>query len=431
MKMKRARVGANATCIECKEQFKVDDSTMMEEPGTEAAADAASPIPTAMPGAAASPDKGVPTAGPRVSINPDAEETGVDEAEETGILAEEASDTGIAAAALDSAAADEAQRTAEVVAEIEAEFSSGVSGTSVGSRRRRRRRRRTGAQLTVPAVLVALVLGGLLWWMVWGGDPEPDGAGDGDRAVTPAPKTAKGSSGKNGGKTEPPDTPATPEIALQALPIMEPKWQQFVQPILAIRPAPDADVLLWSYRLKHDRNRGRAMIVGQYVSGTPRVYRSATLQVQLLNASGRAYAQLEQRLSVLCARQGLTVRVPVPEKLLGSFVGLVAQLIPHQPMDNAVALEPLESRTRLVPGTLSDPVVELALRNTLGHDAVEDPLVVIELLSEDGWPRGAWSGSLKGTIGPRQELVFRAHPPIDRGAGPGRLIVRAYATKTP
>lgn len=208
----------------------------------------------------------------------------------------------------------------------------------------------------------------------------------------------------------------------------QPAWSRIDPPRAGYQPAMESDALVWLPTVTKQPD-GRGLFNAVFIADESIVYNSGYLYVQLLDAAGKVYAELKQTVPLLPARQGLDVRVAVPAEHMQGFDRMIAELTPLDPMEDVAPIELVERNTRMLSQPGEPAVVQVSVANPFPH-AVVNPTVVLTMLEPDGWPLGEWRGTLEGQqIGPHDALTFKASPPLEAGAKPGKIMLRGYARK--
>jgi len=219
-----------------------------------------------------------------------------------------------------------------------------------------------------------------------------------------------------------------PSVSLFSSLSHQPTWSRIDPPREGYQPTMESDALVWLATLTRQPD-GRGLFTAVFISDENIIYNSGFLYVQLINADGKVYAELKQTVPLLPARQGLEVRVAVPAEHMAGYDRMIAECTPLDPLENVAPLELVERNTRLLSEPGDAAVVQVSISNPFPH-AVANPTLVLTVLEPDGWPLGEWRGTLEGQqIGPHDSLTFKAHPPLDAGAQPGRIMLRGYARK--
>ncbi|MEX2673385.1 MAG: hypothetical protein WD294_14890 [Phycisphaeraceae bacterium] len=216
-----------------------------------------------------------------------------------------------------------------------------------------------------------------------------------------------------------------PRMRLDGSVAYEPRWEALSEPRRAMQPMIRSDVLVWMPRLQHDQENDRTMFTAMFLAETDRIYQSGFLHVQLLNEEGLAIAELKQVVPAVNARQGLQVRLKVPNDLDYESSSVVAQFTPVDPVMRAVPIEAMEAETR-VQYSGEGPAIEITVMNP-NREPVIDPIVVVDLLTADGWPVGMYRGTVSGRIEAGEQMTFVVRPPVENEADPGRIQIRGYA----
>ena len=173
---------------------------------------------------------------------------------------------------------------------------------------------------------------------------------------------------------------------------------------------------------------GEGLFTAIFMSDESKVDGSGFLQVQLINAEGKVYAEMKQTVPVLSVRQSVEMRVPVSASLMQPYQRMVAEFTPLDPLEDAVPLELSPAQTRLLPQGGTTPLVQVSLANPFDF-AVSHPTIVLGIVSADGWPLGEWRGTIEGQIAPHGTLTFKASPPLAGDAQAARVVLRGYARK--
>ena len=103
-------------------------------------------------------------------------------------------------------------------------------------------------------------------------------------------------------------------------------------------PGADTGALLWLPQI-HKQPGGEGLFTAIFMSDESMVYGSGFLQVQLINAEGKVYAEMKQTVPVLSVRQSVEMRVPVSASLMQPYQRMVAEFTPLDPLEDAVPLE--------------------------------------------------------------------------------------------
>lgn len=447
VKTRFARLGATATCPACKVQYKVDEQSLkMEAPAPGGApGSAAAPTPTPAPEgappeavAAAPPETAAP---PTEAPAPTAAESSSDElimsappVEELKVKRPPLKKKAKPEAPVKTkpqAPVDPSAELAAAVSQTEAppadaaSISADHAASDTSTRRPARRRKRS---LDVKLVAMMLVMLGLLIVVVAlviqrsGKQPtivinQPTTPGKPEPAPQPTPAP----------RPQPTPVADVPVLELEPPTLVASNWSRLKTPVDPIVPMSNPEVVLWSAQLMRMGDGQRSMVNGLYVADSVKVYRRGVLRVQLTNESGMVFAERQMFVPVVCSRDGLAVRVPVPSDLLATSPGLTCEFTPIDPVAGGMALEMVESKIENV-GRPDAPMFKLAVHNP--HDrAVTDPTLVIDVISPEGWPLGSWLGTLKTTIAPGATLIFQAAPPVEDPAAIGRIVVRGFGNR--
>ncbi len=255
-------------------------------------------------------------------------------------------------------------------------------------------------------------------------EPTPSAGGDSGTAETSTKEEATAASKE-------PETSERTATVPTLQPTPSPVWEAVDPPETPLRRSRSEADAAWAPRLRTGPARNEAMVLGTWIPKAPRVYKTATLRVQLLNTDGRAYAELRRSVPVVPGRQGLVIRVPVPPKKANRSNSVVASVVPSAPITDGVVLEPV-GHAKAVSGTGGGAKVRLTVRNP-ARQPVDRLTLAVRALSTDGYPGGTWHGTVRQRIGPRNKRTLRVRlsPPEDSESArhrpdPVRYEVRGY-----
>ncbi|MBI1371845.1 MAG: hypothetical protein GC159_03675 [Phycisphaera sp.] len=201
----------------------------------------------------------------------------------------------------------------------------------------------------------------------------------------------------------------------------------------SVTPASSGDVVLSSVQMQQFPV-GSTMLV-QYLADTTQVNGSAFMHIQLLDSNKKAFAELQSKVPVVCGKQGIQFRVPVPDEFIGRYSSHVASIAPVEPLPNAVVLEPVESRFRKVGTAPGEPdAVRIVMQNP-SSSLLTNPVFAVEIQNVMGYPIGTWQGGISGgryrvEIEPGETVAFQVKLGQKFTERPARVIVRGYGIKT-
>lgn len=410
------RLGATATCVRCRCQFKVDKQTMVmrdgdgvEPPPPPKPLVFAERAPGAMPAAEAEQAEGPSAIQTPEPVEPVAAGAAVSPA--VPII-----DEPVAAVAMRSRAT---RTRSEVLARL-------------------KRQRGPSRTVLIASVATTLALIGLIIYLLNDGpSPSPNPA-PGPTATPHTPTAPTPVAPTPGPAATPAPSPAA-TVALPAIPevAIEPSaaaiWTANQPPSQPMTPAPPpgGEVQLWRTRLEPAGGGRPALLSTMYLADVPGVYAAGQLRVQLLNAQRQAYAEMIAVLPPICPRQGVIHRVVVPPSItrLGPHDDIVAELIADQPDDSTIVLEQDEADFKVFDAAADPMPMQVTLVNP-SQSSAAGARIVVELFAAEGWPLGLWHGSLSRTMSPGERVSFLIRVPRPSVA-PGRVIVRGYAKKAP
>jgi hypothetical protein len=428
-RVKFARMGAVASCVGCKQKFKVDSHSLIVE--EEPAGGAAPPV--------------APDPIPAQISPPEA----VEEFQVDGAAAQLAPDPTAEALSRihgDDPATPPPQPPVERRREHERRGGhhgrEGHRDKTRDKARSRSRKKGVNPAVVMGSVVGALLLCGVIVWLVFGkpgATPNPaigqTPQVDGDKPpVGKPPVRPKDPSTAEVAPVAPVKPTASksglPQLVLETSTLSQLKWAKLDPTVSPIAPHEPTEVVLWQTWLDRRSESDRAMIQGMFVADSAAVHKSGFLHIQLLDVDGRAFAEMKQAVPMPCSQQGLRIRVPIPAELMARYANHVAEFTPIDPVTNAATLEMVEARSeRLNPGE-NPATLKLAVRNP-GSVGISDPRLVVDVLDSTGWPIGSWAGHLDQKLGPEDVLVFEVTPPLPEGYAPSRVAVRGYGIAAP
>ncbi|QNN24950.1 hypothetical protein HED60_22620 [Planctomycetales bacterium ZRK34] len=453
VKTRFARLGATATCPACKAQYKVDEQSLKMEGAAPAGADpeavaaaTSSPAPATPPVESPAPstpsdDSAPPAQTPAKGADTPAEDELIMSAPKVEELKvkrpplkkkkpapEKPIQTKPPAAAESDPSAELAAAVTEPAAKSEHGHKAPDHGVTDTADHKPRRRRKRGIDVKLVAmmlvVLALLIVVVVLVIQRTGKQPtivinQPQPPTKPEPQPEPQPRPQP--------RPQPQPVADVPVLELEPPTLVTSNWSRLRTPVDPIVPMSNPDVVLWDAQLMHMGDGKRSMVNGLYVADSPKVYQRGVLRVQLTNDAGMVFAERQMFVPVVCSRDGLQMRVPVPKDLLASGPGLTCEFTPIDPVAGGLALEMVESQVENV-GSPESPMYKLAVYNPHAK-AVTNPTVVIDAISPEGWPLGSWLGKLQTTIGPGQTLMFQVAPPVDDPTAIGRILVRGFGKR--
>lgn len=431
-------MGAVATCASCKQQYKVDSQSLkveadvaeaappptqeelklqaapVEELKVQRAPKPAPPPSEAEPAAEA--PKESPKEAPPTPVAPDA----------AAALAQAAAEVTKPAPAPEPAARP--TRAAKGAKPTRSAKAPDAQQSAVARERlvRRKKRKLNAPLLMVIFAMVCMIFVIVLMVFKRGGgvtDVTPE-QGTNKPPVAVTPTTPDKPAPPPGPKLD----PNLPVVELSVPPLFNASWSKMSTPVDPIKPSVGSDVVLWSTDLLNYGAPDRAIISGLFVADSPKVYQRGVLHVQLLNSDGMVYAEKQVFVPVVCAKQGLAMRLPVPKDLMAGKPSVVAEFTPLEPVADAAPLEMVQGGVERV-GDPASGALKLSVHNP-SDATLKNPTVVVEVMTQDGWPLGLWQGKLAETIGPNQTLTFQAVTSVDDATRIGRVVVRGYGLKS-
>jgi hypothetical protein len=252
---------------------------------------------------------------------------------------------------------------------------------------------------------------------------------DGTLVTSAAPPSTDGSAPASTGATAappaaaPPARSTAPMLSLEPMQAVEGQWKAIDPPSRPLEMTIAREALLWTPQLRRDSEQHRATVSIQYLTELEAIYEDAFLNVQLVDADRKAFAELTHVVPVVISRQGMTMSVPVPAHLLERAADVVADITPRTEVEDAVPLEMLDSQPLAGGGSAA---VELIVLNP-HDDEVKNPMLVVQVFNGEGWVIGLWRGELKATIPAQGKFVFQVDPKLPPKSEPARIVVRGFA----
>ncbi len=403
-RVKFARMGAVATCVGCKQKFKVDSHSLIVEEDSHAApasAPAAQPQDPA-PAAAEVTEPAVVAAPESMPEQPPAE-------------------TLSAAEALEEAQSRRPRQPQK------------KHRRTAPPRPPIRKKKTLNSGLILLLLVGIFTLGGGLAYVLVYKNPFLQTPTDPDKTVAeipPAPVQPVKPPEPPPKMTPPKVLPSSglPRAALDVPPRTQVKWSPLDADTDPFHPTPADDTAIWNTWLERRKDTGPGVFHAMFVLDRDTVHKGGYLRIQLVDSKNHAYAELKQDVPAPCAQRGVHVRIPIPADLLTNYASHVAEFGPTEAIADARVVELLESRTeRLNPGA-SPPILKLVIRNPSAQ-SIANPHLILEVLDAAGKLLGTWQTELAAAkIAPGAEFAFEATPPLSSGDVPARVAVRGYGT---
>jgi len=249
-----------------------------------------------------------------------------------------------------------------------------------------------------------------------GGDDQPPGDGNGSTVVKPP----------DPGTGTPRSLSGAPRLRLYPVERTAVRWARLPSPVEPMIPASFTNTTLLHVSIQPATNGEGGVMRATFVADNPLVYETAVLHVQLLDAQGRAYAELKRAIPAPNGRQGLVLSMPVASSYLDAYESARAEITPINPISDGVPLEPLPQRSAVMNPDALQPVILLAVRNP-SNRAVVRPRLIVEALATDGHHLGTFETRGEQRLGPGEIYQFEVSPPLETGERIGRVEVRGYA----
>jgi hypothetical protein len=451
LKVKFARIGAMATCPSCKQKFAVDQNNLMAiqesasgktgslvaAPGAAAAPTPRAATPTPAQNAAEAPRRPVrrPAAPPSPSVPQHAAKSSAPGAGRPHV-------EGV------QPAAPKLPQPPEQPDELAA-----LSKATTKKVVKKKKKGGLSVKLVAMLLIIAISLGVTLAAVIYitkhpdivehtvrvDKDGRPIAAKPDDPATkvhTTPPPTTTTTNAKAVAPTEAPkkkqpkkvEAAAAAVVNLEPLPLGVSQWSAIEPPAAPLTPLNMKDATLWSPRLQRDPDSDRTVFTVTFADNDDKTYEQGYLQVQLVDASQRAFAEFKQPIPAITGRTGLEIRLAVPKELAAKAKGVVADLTPLDPIDKTAPIQMDESKIQLVGGTSESPVLEVAVYNPNGFP-VMNATVVVQVLGDDGYVLGSYRGNIPGRIAPHKAATFRIEPKLEENSPAGRVVVRGFAVR--
>ena len=377
-----ARMGATATCPECREQYKVSRDTMVVEDDERPKPTPVTPLTFDAPAAQSSGE-----------VDPELAE--LDQESEISVD--------------DVLMATGAAKTID-----------GNARRAVARQRLKRRKRKSDSPLIIISLVSMVALVGFIIWLMLPGDNPPVGPGPG-----PGP-------GPNNGHTTHPDPPDGPDLPslkkLLVSDVPEPAWRMLspAQAAMAEEPAPGVNVKIWRTQFDNGGRRGPTVSV-MFVADVPGVYTGVTLKVQLLNADGQAFAERVLPMPDIIPREGFFHHVSVPAALADETGSVRSSLNITKAEREFDLLEQNQTQFTVHHETDKEGIVEGKVHNR-NTRPISNPKFVLEAYLLDRRLEKRSVGQLEAYVpaGGQTSFLVTIPKPADSSRQLGRLLVRGY-----